>query len=255
VPEGDSIARDAARLRPLLVGEALSDVRHRGARVRDLIGETIEAIDTRGKHLWLRLPAADAALHVHLGMEGRWTLLSPDGLARSPGRVASASLALINRRGGALCLRAPRVELVRGPDARDPSTRLGLGPDVLASPPDVEAMVARASEAANRQRPLGEVLLDQRVAAGIGNLWKSELCFDQQLDPRAPVAAFDAAPLRALFARAAQAMSKERMSSKVYRRDGRPCPRCGAPIVRVVQGTPPGRGTYLCPRCQASDHA
>jgi endonuclease-8 len=269
VPEGDTIARAAARLRPLLVGEPLLEVRHRGAALHDLRGERVEAIETHGKHMWIRLDRA-RAIHVHLGMEGRWTLLSPAGLAAAPGRVASASLALVNRLGGALCLWAPVVEVVSGPDARAPARRHRLGPDVLAPDLDLDAVVDRAL--ADGARPLGEVLLDQRVTAGIGNLWKSELCFLAGLDPRAPVASLERAALRQLYARAARMMTATvagegpRATTSepgrrpppalgrywVYRRAGRPCARCGTPVARIMQGAPLPRSTYFCPRCQVA---
>jgi endonuclease-8 len=279
MPEGDTIARHAARLRPLLVGAPLVEVRHRGAVLHDLEGDVVESIDTHGKHLWLRLRGGQA-LHVHLGMEGGWTLLSPEGLRASPrARLESASLVLLVARGGALCHRAPTVELLRGPDAaaarrtlrpRAPQGSASLGPDVLAEPLDVEGMLARAYAAGQADRPLGEVLLDQRVVAGIGNLWKSELCFLERLDPRAPVR--DVAPerLRRLLERAARMMRESvgayrRVTTVVdprrdlppaglgrywvYRRGGRPCPRCRTPIERIVQGADAGRSTYFCPRC------
>jgi endonuclease-8 len=136
--------------------------------------------------------------------------------------------------------------------------------------PDIDAMLARATAPANAARSLGEVLLDQRVVAGIGNLWKSELCFLERLDPRAPVAEVPPARLRALLERATVMMRRnlgphprsttvadpahDRPPAAlgrywVYRRDGRPCPRCRTPILRIVQGADAGRSTYLCPAC------
>ena len=267
MPEGDTIARAAARLRPLLVGEPLLEVRHRGAALRDLVGARVETIDVHGKHLWLRLDGGHA-IHVHLGMEGRWTLISADGLARSPHRVASAALALVVRLGGALCLDAPTVEVITGVDARDPARRLGLGPDVMARDLDLDDILARAVAGPNRRRPLGELLLDQRVAAGIGNVWKSELCFLERMDPRSPAEAFAPDALIALYRRAARMMvhgmsAIRRITTTevgvgpvdgpywVYRRADRPCARCRTPIVRILQGAEVPRSTYLCPACQA----
>lgn len=266
MPEGDTIARAAARLRPLLVGEPLLEVRHRGAALRDLVGARALAIDIHGKHLWLRLDSGHA-IHIHLGMEGRWTLISAAGLAESPRRTASAALALVVRLGAALCLNAPTIEVIEGVDARDPARRLGLGPDVMAPTLDVDEILARATTGSNRPRPLGEVLLDQRVAAGIGNVWKSELCFLERMDPRSPTAAFEPDALAALYRRTARMMvhgmsAIRRITTTevgvgpvdgpywVYRRADRPCARCRAPIVRILQGARVPRSTYYCPACQ-----
>ena len=267
MPEGDTIARAAARLRPLLIGEPLLEVRHRGAALRDLAGARTLAIDVHGKHLWIRLDSGHA-IHIHLGMEGRWTLISAAGLARSPRRAASAALALVVRLGGALCLDAPTVEIVEGMDTRDPARRLGLGPDVMAEPLELDEILARATAASNQPRPLGEVLLDQRIAAGIGNVWKSELCFLERMDPRSPSGAFDPGALSALYRRAARMMvhgmsAIRRITTTevgvgpvdgpywVYRRADRPCARCRTPIVRILQGAETPRSTYYCPACQA----
>lgn len=270
MPEGDTIAHAAARLRPLLVGEPLLEVRHRGAVLHDLAGETVRSIETHGKRMWIRLGPL-LAIHVHLGMEGSWRLISPAGLAASPRRAAAASLALINRLGGALCLTAPTVQIVRGPDARAPVERAGLGPDILGAPLALDEILARARAADDR--PLGEAVMDQRIVAGIGNVWKSELCWLEVLDPRAAVSRFSDASLRALFQRAARMMAvnvggaprtttatpgsapPELGRYWVYRKARTPCVRCGEKILRVMQGAAVPRSTYLCPGCQRSEVA
>jgi endonuclease-8 len=268
LPEGDTIARAAARLRPLLIGEPLLEVRHRGAALRDLVGARALAIDIHGKHLWIRLDSGHA-IHVHLGMEGRWTLISAAGLAGSPRRVASAALALVVRLGGALCLDAPTVQVIEGVDARDPARRLGLGPDVMARALDLDEILARATAPSSQARPLGEVLLDQRIAAGIGNVWKSELCFLERMNPRSPTGAFAPDALAGLYRRAARMMvhgmsAIRRITTTevgvgpvdgpywVYRRADRPCARCRATIVRILQGAAVPRSTYYCPACQVA---
>lgn len=145
-----------------------------------------------------------------------------------------------------------------------------LGPDVLAPDFDAKAAVARARERPPAT-PVGALLLDQRVAAGIGNIYKSEVLFLERVDPRAPTGALDDATLERLYARARVLMGQNlgpwrrtttaappqgglgpRGAARVhvYRRVGQLCRACGATIAVAVQGDPPRR-TYYCPTCQA----
>jgi endonuclease-8 len=144
-----------------------------------------------------------------------------------------------------------------------------LGSDVLAPNFDVTAAVSRARQRP-AEAPVGALLLDQRVAAGIGNVYKSEVLFLERLDPLTPLGSLDDATLARLYTRARMLMSQNlgpwrrittadptrsgfgpRGSARVhvYRRAGHPCRVCGATIAVVVQGDPPRR-TYYCPTCQ-----
>jgi endonuclease-8 len=150
----------------------------------------------------------------------------------------------------AVCFLAPVVELVR--DGRN--TVAHLGPDVLAPGFDLDAVVRRAR--GSRFETLGEVLLDQRVAAGIGNIHKCNALWQLGLDPWRRVDATDDATLAHLFATARDRIRRSAVAQgfvpapAVHGRGGRPCPRCGTAVAVRAQGEQ-ARLTYWCPRCQA----
>jgi endonuclease-8 len=190
-----------------------------------LAGERIVAVEARGKHLLIRSDER-RVLDVHLGMHG------------------SVRLVLRTAAGDAV-IRASRVRI-----SSESRLRLALGPDLLGDF-DGEDFLRRIRLV---DRPLGEALLDQRVCAGIGNIVKSEALWRRRTDPFAPVSSFaDDALL--LVADAAAVILREgverrgRLPSQVYRRTGRPCPRCGTPIRSMPQGEH-RRTTYWCPSCQ-----
>lgn len=269
MPEGDTIHRHAAQLARALVGRAVTAFHARGSSYGRLVGQTVRTAEARGKHLLIDVGAGVGAarVHVHLGMYGRLRIVAPSELDDST--RARASLVIETAEAAAVWWRAPTVEVLRAAFAHDHPALVALGPDVLAPEFDPVAAVARA-----RQRPaetaIGALLLDQRVAAGIGNVYKSEVLFLERVDPLAPVAALDDAVLERLYARARVLMSQNlgpwrrtttadltrggfgpRGSARVhvYRRVGHPCRVCGATIAVTVQGEPPRR-TYYCPRCQ-----
>jgi endonuclease-8 len=127
----------------------------------------------------------------------------------------------------------------------------GLGPDVLAQPPDIPAMVANLRR--DPARALGEALLDQRLVAGIGNLWKAEALWRARLSPWLQVGSVTDEELCGLLADTAGLMRESvagaRPARRVYRRAGRPCPRCGTTIRSRGQGDD-NRTAYWCPGCQ-----
>jgi endonuclease-8 len=255
VPEGDSIRRVAAALAPL-VGQTLVRVTTQGL-VRDLAGRTITAVDPYGKHLTIELDDA-TQLRMHLGMNGRVRRYArAEGEAvvarMSPGR---ASLVLVTPALVAIWIQAKTVEITA---RRAPMRGLAiasLGPDVLADGFDPAVAAGRA--AAHPELLIGNVLLDQRVAAGIGNIWKSESLHACGVDPRTPVGALSHEGLTALFAAASELMHANLASAAprgsraqfaVYSRTSQPCPRCQTPIEAYQLGDPP-RWTWSCPRCQ-----
>jgi endonuclease VIII len=265
MPEGDNIHRHAAALQERLVGRTVTALWARGVPYPRLAGATVARVEARGKHLLLDV--GPARVHVHLGMSGRLRLDPGGRLAPSTG--ARASLAIATDAVTALWWRAPQVEVLRAAFAHAHPVLAALGPDLLAPDFDPAAAVARA-----RQRPpnmhLGALLLDQRVACGIGNVYKSEVLFLERLDPFAPVASIDDAGLERLYAHARTLMQQNlgpwgRTTTRdmtrggpaprgqarvhVYRRAGHPCRACGAIIRSAAQGDPP-RTTYWCPRCQ-----
>jgi endonuclease-8 len=127
-----------------------------------------------------------------------------------------------------------------------------LGPDVLAPSPDVDAMIARL-RLAPADTWLGEALLDQRLVAGIGNMWMAEALWEARLSPWRSLGSVDDGELRRALEAAAALMRRSlegvRGRRRVYRRSGRPCPRCGAAIRSRGQGDA-NRTAYWCPSCQ-----
>lgn len=255
MPEGDSIAKDAARLRPVLVGRVIVSVYGTSPSVRSnshrILDETVEDIRTVGKHLVVDM-SGGFSVRVHLGMPGRWTIMPAD--RRFPG---SARLVLTTSTHHACCFSAPTVEVDRTAGIDRELAR--LGPDVLDPGFEPEVFVERA-----RLRPdrgIGEVLLDQRVAAGIGNVYKSELLFLAGVHPRTPIDAISDEKLAEVAERAKSLLSVnvrrgprittgERGPGRevwVYGRAGLPCRRCANAVKEDRLGD---RVTYWCPGCQ-----
>lgn len=261
MPEGDTIWRVAARLRPALVGRTLlrfDAPRLTGVRPRP--GCTVDAVDAVGKHLLVRF-SDGVQLQTHLRMTGSWHLYRTGERWARPAHVARVRIEVEG--WVAVCFTAPVVRTSRV----DPLNRAvetaavaHLGPDLAAESVDLDGVLARL-RAQDPQRPILDVLLDQRLAAGIGNVYKSELLWLHRLHPRTSLGALDDAGRRALYADAHRLLranlgSGARVTAPgvpgglaVYRRRGRACPRCGAPIERAELGRPP-RSTYWCPRCQ-----
>jgi endonuclease-8 len=130
-----------------------------------------------------------------------------------------------------------------------------LGPDILADPPDFDGMLARVRHA-DQQRPVGDALLDQRLVAGIGNLWKAESLWAARVSPWRALADVSDGELRAVLEHAHRLMRGRldgaRGRAQVYRRKGRACPRCGTPIRSWPQGDG-ARMAYWCPQCQKGE--
>jgi endonuclease-8 len=270
MPEGDTIHRIARTLAPL-VGKTLERVTTQGL-VRDLAGRTVASVDAHGKHLVIELDDG-AQLRMHLGMNGRFrhydrvhgeALLS----RMSPGR---ASLALVVVDAVYLWVQAKRVEISQRRSPMRGQAIASLGPDVLAD--DFDSRQAASRAALHESRTIADVLLDQRVVSGIGNIYKCESLFASKLDPRARVAALTEEQLAALYATARRLMlanverswpspraTRDMLSPSepvaggdryfVYSRTGQPCRTCGAPIEGYRLGEPV-RWTWSCPRCQA----
>jgi endonuclease-8 len=243
MPEGDSIHRAAARLRPL-VGERLEaeSPNPRGlatgvARVVD--GRVLESVDAVGKHLLLRFEGG-VVLRSHLRMTGRWRI------ARRGGELRGRPWLVL--RGGeweATQWNGPVLTLEQRPVAR-------LGSDLLADETGVADVVARLRRS-DQSRLLGEALLDQRLVAGIGNMWLAEMLWEARVSPWSPVGAVTDEDLAEALAwardrmRASVAGARQRRS--VYRRAGCGCQRCGTPIESRGLGDH-NRTAYWCPVCQ-----
>ncbi len=253
MPEGDSIRRIADQLAPL-VGQTLERVTTQGLE-RDLVGRTVTAVHPHGKHLMIDLDDG-TQLRAHLGMNGRVRRYTrEDGeamIARiSPGR---ATLVLVTAGLVVMWINARTIEVAPRRAPMRGMAVASLGPDVLADGFDPQLAASRA--AADPTRRIADVLLDQRVAAGIGNIWKSESLFARAIDPRTPVGALTLDQIAAVYAAARELMLAglaARAAGRtfgVYSKTGHPCPRCSTPIAAYQLGDPP-RWTWSCPRCQA----
>jgi endonuclease-8 len=249
MPEGDTIRGVANRLAPL-VGQTIERATTRGL-IRSIAGRTVTAVDAHGKNLYIDLDDA-TQIHVHQGMNGRFRARSRgEGdalLARmSPGIV---SLAIVTATHAFLWITCPTVEIVPRRAPRRGMSEARLGPDVLAGGFDPDHAAKRAAE--HPARPIGDVLLDQRIAAGIGNIWKTESCFACRIDPRTLVRDIPEHVLVQIYEAARERMAASVEGSRdfaAYSRTGKPCPRCATPIAAFQLGDPP-RWTWSCPTCQ-----
>jgi endonuclease VIII len=243
VPEGDALHRAARRLQPL-VGQRLEaespNPRGQATGVAEAIdGRVLESVEAVGKNLLLRFEGG-VVVRSHLRMNGRWRL-DPRGKAR----VGRPWLVLRGGQWEGVLWNGPVLTL----EARNVRR---LGPDVLAADFDVDAVAARIRRGGG-DRTLGEALQDQRLVAGIGNMWMAEALSDVRVSPWARVQALPDEALRDAVAAARRLMQSSLESGRpgrnVYRRAGRPCPRCGA-IVRSRGQGDANRTAYWCPGCQ-----
>ena len=260
MPEGDTVYQLATFLRPLLRDRCLVDARVRGAAATDLVGVRIDDVTAHGKHLFIAFDG-ERVLRSHLGMHGSWHHYAAGETWRRPTRQASIVLDTGER--VYVCFNALQVELLRGRGVRARHLAQVLGPDLMQATVDVDAVVARALQLSDPQRVLVDVLLDQRIACGIGNVYKSEVLFLERQHPATPLQALDASTLAALYRRASTLLRANTDGGRritrhtnddagilwVYRRRGLPCLRCATPIVTQRMGRG-GRSTYWCPSCQ-----
>ena len=243
MPEGDALHRAARRLQPL-VGQRLEveapNPRGQATGVAPLVdGRVLEAVEAVGKNLLLRFEGG-LVVRSHLRMNGRWRL-EPRGQSRA-GRPW---LVLRGETHEGVLWNGPVLTLERGSVGR-------LGPDVLAEEFDLDAAVERLRAA--RGRRLGEAMQDQRLVAGIGNMWMAEALWSIGVSPWVRVRDVADETLAEAVA-AARALMQESLATgrpgrRVYRRAGRPCLRCGT-IVRSRGQGDDNRTAYWCPGCQA----
>jgi endonuclease VIII len=250
MPEGDSLHRAARRLQ-VLVGErvAVETPHPRAAAAlaaERLDGRQLLGVEAAGKNLLLTFEGG-LVLRSHLRMSGRWQV-RPQGAPRR-GRPW---LVLRSRSHEALLWNGPVLELSSGSQARRRS-----GPDILADPPDLAAMTASLRNE-HSSRELGDALLDQRLVAGIGNVWRAESLWHARLSPWLRLGDVSDNELERVLREAARLMrgslENGRGERAIYRRAGRPCPRCGEPIRSRGQGDD-NRTAYWCPGCQRGREA
>jgi endonuclease-8 len=246
VPEGDALARAARRLQ-VLVGEQLeveapnprAAVKHVAER---LDGKRLESVEAVGKNLFLRFEDG-VTLRSHLKMKGRWRV-------QPVGRQSGSGPWLVLRGSAyeAVLWHGPVLEVGDG-------VRLRLGPDILAAPPDFDAMLRNLRTLPGHMR-LGEAVQVQRAVAGIGNMWTSEALFEARVSPWLTLADATDDELHAALEAAARLM-RGRLDGapvrhRVYRRKRHACPRCGTPIRSWPLGDA-ARMAYWCPACQRGE--
>jgi len=262
MPELPEVEHASRVLRDAAVGKAVRDVkvlhpshrrRLRPRHVARLRSATVTRIERRGKHQIVHLSTGDALL-VHFRMTGDW--LVDDASAPIPkfARVVielsdGVRVSLVDPRALSTVVlhgagASPLPEL--GPEATDPSVTVETFGRALA----------------RRRVSIKHALLDQRVLAGVGNIYAAEALWMAQIDPRAAASSLSRArqarlleAVRAVLARAQESTGRYRDGGpdggpgrfEVYDREGVSCSRCGSRIRRIVQG---GRSTYYCPKCQ-----
>ncbi|MCU1580587.1 MAG: glycosylase [Rhodoglobus sp.] len=257
MPEGDTVYRSARQLDAVLAGTVLTrcDIRVPAFATVDLTGETVEGVISRGKHLLMRVGAY--SIHSHLKMEGAWQVYAHRAAWRRPEWQARAILA--NAAWVAVGFQLGTLEVLSR--ASEDDAMAYLGPDLLG--PDWDAALALANLRSDPQRPIGLALLDQRNLAGLGNVYRNELCFLRGVLPTRPVGEVDDLERTVTLARQLIDANKNRAertttgrlrgdTSWVNRREGRPCLRCGTTILRGELGDTELqlRDTYWCPQCQ-----
>jgi endonuclease-8 len=257
MPEGDTIAYAAKRMRPVLEGRIPDEIltphpRHRMDRwPQRLAGKAVTEVRTHGKHLFLAFEG-ELVIHSHLRMTGSWGVYA-DGRRwrRSSGR---AWLILRSAGHSVVQFDGPLLELMTESRARFDQRLAALGPDVLAAQFDAERFLARL-HSDDPTRGIGDAVLDQRNVAGIGNIWKAEGCWEARIDPWRRLADVSDAEALAIIEGARPRMQRSagtgRLAdqTRVYRQAGRPCPRCGVRIEARGQGDD-NRTTFWCPGCQ-----
>jgi endonuclease VIII len=260
VPEGDSLHRAARRLQVLVGQQVEVETPHPRAAVKGLAGRLdgrrLDAVEAVGKHLLLRFEGG-LVLRSHLRMNGRWRL-EPRGAAR----VGRPWLVLRGSEHEAVLWNGAELELVgpRGAPRLNAGSAVGkaagarlkrLGPDILGEPPDFDTMVTRLRSAPERE--IGDALLDQRLVAGIGNVWRAEALWEARVSPWRRLDEVTEDELRTVLESAHRlmrtALDGGRQPRQIYRRAGRPCPRCGG-IVRSAPQGEHARTAYWCPGCQ-----
>jgi endonuclease VIII len=245
MPEGDSLHRAARKLQ-VLVGERVEvetpHPRAAAERVAEqLDGRRLLGVEAIGKNLLLHFEGG-LVLRSHLRMTGRWQVRE-----RGRARRGTPWLVLAGREREAVLWNGPVLELSRG--ARNHAR---VGPDILAGPPDLAAMVANLRREYTG-RELGDAILDQRLVAGIGNLWKAESLWRARLSPWLRLGEATDEEFERVLREAARLMGASleggHEERAVYRKAGRPCPRCGERIRARGQGDA-NRTAYWCPGCQ-----
>lgn len=260
MPEGDTIFRAATQLRRVLQGQTLTDAQVQASQfdVETFRGSPVQSIEARGKHLLITI-RDHSVVHTHLGMTGSWHVYRVGEPWRKPAHRAHVRLE--TQEMIAVCFSPKLVELLTPAGVRGHRFLRRLGPDLLATSLDEEE-VLRRFRLGNRLT-IGEAIMNQTIVSGVGNIYKSEVLFLEQLNPFALVEILPDEVLLRVVRRGVGLMRRNvqggarttrfRLDGQrhwVYGRSGKPCLRCGAMVLMRRQGDL-GRSTYWCPACQA----
>ena len=271
MPEGDTIASAAKRIRAATVGKPIQAVETRHPRFamdrwdERLAGRGVRSVDTHGKNLFLRFDGG-LTIYSHLRMGGWWGVFRHgERWRRSPRR---AWLVLRTAEHEVVQFDGPILELMTDSRSRIDQRIAGLGPDILAPGGFDEQAFLRNLRADDQTRHIGDALLDQRNVAGLGTIWRSEGCFIAGLDPwrRVKEVGNDEALAALAAARPLMQLSVENDGRPVtwrpevpargrenrfwvFNRAGRPCRRCDTIVRQRGQGDD-NRRTFWCPQCQ-----
>jgi endonuclease VIII len=254
VAEGDTIQRTARRLDAALTGRQVTvqapNPRGRAAGVESLDGKRLERVEARGKHLLLHFDGGQV-LHSHLGMNGAWHVYESGTRWRKP--AGSAWVVLRADGAEAAQFGGPTLRLLDAGKLKLDPTLTRLGPDILGEDFTVAGGV-ESLRSGDRTLGLGEALLDQRLLAGVGNIFKSEGCFAAAISPWHWLGELEddelAHVIRSTRELMREAVQSGRQPRQIYGRAGEPCPRCGTPVRSRGQGDS-NRTTYWCPSCQS----
>lgn len=275
MPEGDTIFRSARTLARALAEQTITAFESVWPKLHVLpvpggvVGRVVTTVEARGKHLLIWC-GDDLVLRTHMRMHGSWHLYAPGERWRV--RASDVRIRIETTPWIALGVAVPDAEWLTARGVARHPVLSALGPDLLA--PEVDAAEILARMDSDPARPIAEVLLDQRVLAGVGNVFKSEVLFACRIHPQTPAGQLTAAERSALVERArrdllrnvaergretaAHRVTTGRLNPEeslwVYGRAGQPCFRCGTAILRAVTG-PDARSTYWCPTCQLEPSA
>jgi len=258
MPEGDTVFRSARALNDVLAGQVLErcDIRVPSFATVDLSGQKIDEVVAVGKHLLHRI--GDVTIHSHLKMEGSWHIYRPQTKWRRPAWQARAILSTAD--WVTVGFQLGTLEVV--PREQEADIVGYLGPDILGPDWDPDEALLRLT--ADLARPIGLALLDQRIIAGLGNVYRAELCFLRGALPTRPVGEVPDLPGLIALAHRVILANRDRVERTttgdlragkmtwVYGREHKPCLRCGTRIRSGQLGDNPltERVTFFCPRCQ-----
>lgn len=258
MPEGDTLRRAAEVITPVLEGHVVTELwfkKLRGYRPR--VGDTIHSVDAVGKYLLIEFDRK-LVLHTHLGMSGSWRAATLD---KPVPKTPKLRIVIETAAGRALCFAAPDISTHISGSGAAPADR--LGPDLSNDDADLAEVVARSRERSTDKTTLAELLLDQRVAAGVGNVFKSEALFVSGLYPFTLVTDVSDEQLTKLWSIAHRQLVVNRGApfrkttgpssmdrTHVYGRHHFACRRCDNSVSFSAAGERTARSTYWCPTCQ-----